>query len=302
MSAQPGGGQIRNFQICPFLGQADDSETSIAFPSAWNYCHHAYPIEAINLDHQQNVCLRPRHQFCVVFQHSKNEALPEELRYKSSLNGRQSNRLWTFLAILVLATALFFGGWTLATQILSKAPGQAASSTLPIVFMDTATPKSSPPLLPDVSQHPTLAPATTTPAWTPSPSVIPTITREFHNIDTLIGLNYLFRIHRVRQGETMQILAFREGTSVAALHAVNYKLSTPLRPRQMIVVPIFQKDVSDLPEFEAYRVTENIALDTLALNLGVDVEELKYYNGLNMEQYVYRGEWLVVPRGETGKK
>ena len=152
----------------------------------------------------------------------------------------------------------------------------------------------------DTSRLSTVVPASATPTLLPVPQVIPTISRQFHGIDTLIGLNHMFRIHRAAQGETLEILAIRDSTTVAALHAVNYKLSIPIRPRQMIVIPVFQKDVSDLPEFEAYRVVEDTTLENLSIELDVDVEALKLYNGLRFEQYVYHGEWLVVPRGEPG--
>ena len=80
------------------------------------------------------------------------------------------------------------------------------------------------------------------------------ITRVPRDIEALIGINYVFKIHRVKHGEKLELLAHANGTTAAAVFAVNYHLTTPLKVQQVIILPVNQIDVSDLPPFEPYRV------------------------------------------------
>jgi LysM repeat protein len=123
-------------------------------------------------------------------------------------------------------------------------------------------------------------------------------TRRPHAIDELAGVDFVFKIHRVLQGESMQDLAFANNVTVAALTAVNYKLDTSLFSGQVIIIPGSQMDVSGLPQFEAYRVTENITTELLAAQLLVDPAQLRYFNGLATSEHFVKNEWIIVPRGK----
>lgn len=43
-----------NNRTCPFLGLLDDADTSLDFPSVWNYCHRARPIAPRTLNTKVN--------------------------------------------------------------------------------------------------------------------------------------------------------------------------------------------------------------------------------------------------------
>ena len=128
--------------------------------------------------------------------------------------------------------------------------------------------------------------------------VTPTITRLPRDMGNLIGINPLFKIHRVKRGENLNVLAFANGTTSAAIVAVNYHLTTPLWAQQIIIIPVNQTDVSDLPPFEPYRVTEDTTTATVAEQLGVDADLLQYYNGLDTSDQLLADDWIVVPREE----
>ena len=135
-----------------------------------------------------------------------------------------------------------------------------------------------------------------TPSALPGAQPTATITRIPQELETLIGLNYIFKIHRVKQGESLDLLAQINGTTTAALFAVNYQLSTPLKAQQVIILPVNQSDVSGLPPFEPYRVAEDTSLATLAAEQGVDPTQIQFYNGLGNSDQLHAGEWIILPR------
>ena len=147
---------------------------------------------------------------------------------------------------------------------------------------------------------PALAAISSTPSVLSGSEPTATITRIPQGLETLIGLNYIFKIHRVRHGESIQLLAQTNGTTTAALFAVNYHLSTPLQAQQVIIIPVNQPDVSELPPFEPYRVAQDISLEALAAELGGDPTQIQYYNGLRNSDQLYAGEWIILPRAEAG--
>ncbi len=48
-------------QNCPYLGLHDDQRTSLAYPSAWNYCYRARPPASVSISHQIAACLCPEY-------------------------------------------------------------------------------------------------------------------------------------------------------------------------------------------------------------------------------------------------
>ena len=304
---------LENVRVCPFLGMPDDAQTALAFPSNWNCCHHCKPAAAIRLEHQRHYCLSPGHKNCPVYLQPAGQALARELRSRSPARRLAGGALWkVFLALFLGALAagflLGFGpsvvrffslGFpelperlplavhTPAPPPLSPSPGALASPTaarLPVGALPT--------------HLPTLVAGASTPSATPGPQPTATITRIPQGLETLIGLNYIFKIHRVRQGESIQLLAQTNGTTTAALFAVNYQLATPLRPQQVLIIPVNQPDVSDLPPFEPYRLAQDTSLEALAAELAADPTQIQFYNGLGNSDQLYAGEWIVVPREE----
>jgi len=299
------GGTQHPFEVsrtCPFLGLADDAQTPLAFPSDWNSCHYCKPVNSIKLDHQRIYCLSPNYKECIVYAQPIDNPLPREIRNRQPDRTQLDLRLGRIalvLAFLVLIIVLgflfsdqahsFLPPGFLEVQVLPSAPPTLRpvfTSTLELAFSPTSTPTKISTFFID-EQILTTPPST-------QPTV--TITRIPRGIETLIGINYIFKIHRLGYGEGLETLADSNGTTVAAIYAVNYNFSTPLQVQQVIIIPINQTDVSDLPPFEAYRVIRNISLEELATELDADPGQIQFYNGLGTSDQFLKSEWIIVPR------
>jgi hypothetical protein len=116
-----------------------------------------------------------------------------------------------------------------------------------------------------------------------------------------IGGDYKFVIHRVAGGESLDQYAQKYRTSVEAIHSVSYSLKTPLWVDALVIIPVGFTDAASLPRFEAYVVTgTGRTAETLALELGVDARELRYYNAILFGEVLRVGDWLLIPRGGGG--
>lgn len=62
----------------------DDPDTSLAYPSEWNYCYHASPPHPPNYEHQRVYCLSDTFSSCPFFRKEENSPLPEYIRLQVS--------------------------------------------------------------------------------------------------------------------------------------------------------------------------------------------------------------------------
>jgi len=53
---------------CQYVGLVNDAQSLAAYPSPMNFCHRLDKPKPIRLDYQQQYCLVPAHQRCLVFQ------------------------------------------------------------------------------------------------------------------------------------------------------------------------------------------------------------------------------------------
>jgi LysM repeat protein len=284
--------------ICPFLGTPGDFRTSLAFPSRSNYCHRCTPVVVVSLEHQKNRCLAGDYETCPAFLQPPNGALPHNLRNTKSVRSASRKTFWKFAFVIPVLLIIF--GWNFITR----------GGSFPIILFPQTSPSGfvSPTLLPisitpSPEQHLVpVSPITFTPSPMPTFSddlrsrVTPIITRSPHGMEDLIGVNYIFKIHRVQQGWDIQNLASYYNTTVAAVIAVNYKLTTPIYPGQVVIIPVNQKDVSGLPQFESYQVAKNITMEEISIQLNVDPEQLRYFNQLEISDQLMAKEWIIVPR------
>lgn len=305
---------VHDGRICPYLGLADDAQTSLAFPSAWNTCHRHQPGVVPSLHHQTEFCLVEQHAQCPVYLNAQ-ATLP---RYQRS--GAQTPRVRRspFLALLgglILIMALGGLGWTFLspgaflstpTSTLTFTPRPTRTSTLPPTFTFTAIPSitRTPSLTPTLgtvtaSLTPTrTATFTRTPSKTITPSRTPSQTQALskHSLEVPIGSKYPFLIHKVRVGENMNQYAEKYHTSVEAIVLVNHDLKTPLWVDTLVVIPVGFTDVAALPSFEAYLVTEKEqSVDALAKDLGVSAVDLSLYNAITAGEMLQPGDWILVP-------
>jgi LysM repeat protein len=121
----------------------------------------------------------------------------------------------------------------------------------------------------------------------------------FHALETPIGIEHQFIIHRILLGESLPLISTHYGTTVEAIQLVNSYIQIPLLVDFLVIIPVNQTDVSGLPAFEAYRVEKDTPVEELAQQLLVDPAVLKYYNDLKDGQVLTAGEWVLVPHTGT---
>ena len=343
-------------KTCPFLGMADDPATNTSFPSLWNHCHHAKPVEVVEFTHQGDYCLSENYIKCPVFLRKEKTSLPAQLRAPRGQFGKKRSLNWkTFLlvliivAVLVLAAIRFFlhgqiipmtgtvTTWTMEGSVDTLAAEEIATQTPPIrptetesdsanrvaltqtavmateitaspisTATNTLTPTKT--LTPTRTQTPTRTltstrtqtpTRTSTPTQTPTRTPTPTATLSpFQRaLDTPIGNDYKFIIHQVKSGENISQYATSYKTSVEAILRVNYSLNIPLWVDALVVIPVDFSAVAQMPYFQPYKVTTGgITIEALAKELGTDLGDFIYYNGLNSGERLQLGDWVLVPR------
>lgn len=156
---------------------------------------------------------------------------------------------------------------------------------------------------------------TLTPTRTPTPTrtVTPTLTRTrtttpsatpkpFQRaLDTPIGTKQKFIIHQIKSGESLSQYATTYKTSVEAILRVNYALFIPLWIDAFIVIPVDATAAAHLPYFQPYKVTAvGISAEVLAKELGADLNDFIYYNGIKPGEQLKAGDWLIIPRVAPG--
>ena len=203
-------------KICPFLGLKDDPDTSLSFPSLWNYCHRSKPIAVVRPEHQRNYCLADEYGNCPVYIQDQEAPLPLEIRAYRIKPIRKDKPVWK--VVLVLLVVILIGG-LVGLQILVQRPlsfsrftgtptpentatflpspsstpikatkviftptqPEIISSLLPFpspfLLFPSHSPTRTPTLTPSPTRTPTLTPSPTrTPTFTPSPTRTPTLT------------------------------------------------------------------------------------------------------------------------------
>ena len=123
--------------------------------------------------------------------------------------------------------------------------------------------------------------------------------RPLHALENPIGIDHPFIIHRILNGESLDSISEKFGTTPQNLRLVNYHLVIDLLINNLIIVPINQTDVSGLPAFAAYMVKENISVASLAQQLAIDPAVFMNYNDLQAAQVLGAGEWVLVPHIAT---
>jgi len=285
--------------ICPYLGMKDDPTTPVGYPSTYNVCHHTKRQEIPNLNYQRLTCLRARFAKCPIYNSEMAKRMPRSIRYRSNKLFNFSRKIKIILLIILLLIGIslifvFYHHWAsevnrallpswqktqelrtyqpLPTQPVTQIPGgNKTASTTPD---PTAT-------------------ATQQPSGTPTRRIIPSILA----LDSPIGADVKFIIHRAGSGESLFQYAREYNTNVDAIRAVNYNLPSILFVDWVVVIPVGINDPTGLPSFEAFQVTmRGLTVETLAEELSVELESLVNYNNLPMDYKFSPGEWILVPR------
>lgn len=322
-------------KYCPYLGLIDDPGTHMSFSSDWNCCHHANPVIAINNSHQQAFCLTEDYAKCPIYRSKDAIPMPAELSASKSQFSRKGKLNWKILLVgvlVIIAVALIINGFVNSRQNLFSETVPISTQSLATVTM---TITESPTIRPAFTSFPveallsenervmtfvaqtmspeptmTISPTvtkTTTPTLTltPTKTLTPTLKAtntstpepQKYELDTPIGKEYQFVIHKVKGGENLNQFATLYHTSVEAIIRVNYVLNIPLWVDALIVLPVDFTDVTQMPYFQPYEVTtDGITVETLTKELSTDLDDFLKYNMLAKGEQLNSGDWLLVPR------
>jgi hypothetical protein len=295
-------------EICPYLGLRNDPATFSAYPSSFNACYYVEPKAVPKLSHQEVYCLQPKHVECPIIKAPISQKMPKSFQLPS--DGLSSKtKLWlrigtgAFIVLIVLLAILLRNLWPpnglnsgnpTGATLTQSAMVQETLNALSLQGANTPTNSlegNGSEFFPLLTLQPTAAPSVT--------EVPPTATQinQPLALETPIGREYRFVIHRIQDGESILLYANWYGTSPNAIMAVNVDLTYPIQIGNLIVIPVDITDVTGIPAFEPYEVKGlQISVEELAEKLSVSFEDLIRYNNLATGYIIQPGEWVLVPR------
>lgn len=318
-------------RTCPALGLIDDDGTSLGFPSAWNCCYRSRPVSSPNLKHQEEFCLCEKYAECPIFLRGEQAPLPDELRAPRRRRRSFVRKYLPALTTVLILSAGAAGFLALRGGIIGLPARPQATETPVVLVAPTATqtplpatltpyPSLTMPVLPTDTPVPGTPTASLVPTSTPVPSVTPrpsatlrpsatprptatftatataTALLSPHRLEFPIGSDHKFIIHKLLKGENLALLETSYSTSVAAIEAVNYQLTNPIWVGALIVIPDGFKDVSGMPAFSPFQVTDTaITPDLLAKIFSANLDDLKRYNGIVNGEILHAGDWILIP-------
>lgn len=177
-----------------------------------------------------------------------------------------------------------------ATQ-LTGTQGAAASAAL-------AAPTTVVSVVPDVVSTglaPTGLAVESSPS--PGPPTSTAVSRCGHQLDEAFGLGRKFIVHRIQEGDTLGTYETAYQTDSATIQRVNAHAIEPLRPNEIIVIPVGQRAVDGVPAFEAFELSESqTTVGKIATMLdSTNLDEFLLYNAITTKCPYFSG-WVIVPR------
>jgi len=286
--------------ICPHLALRGDTDSYAAFPSSINACFRgSHPVTPM-IAHQRFFCLTQNHIDCPFYKNKEERKFPKDIQYKTAgLSRKQKGLLLIgisgFLIVMVFLFFIFGEGWQNLQKNFVPTQTQNAVSIPTEVgqrFLFTDTPQIEEAIGTEVTPG-SFESSPTAILLIPSPTNIDPVLA----LDTPIGGEYQFIIHRVLEGESLQYYADLYKTSVEAILDVNEDIVLPLWVGSMVVIPINTVDVANFPSFFPHQIREEgTTIGALADELVVPIEEMTFYNNIDSEHILHEGEWLLIPR------
>jgi hypothetical protein len=221
---------------CPHLGLLDDGDKSLTFPSLSSGCHCCRPVAVPNLRHQVEYCLSEDYCQCPVYLRQPSpDPLPGHLRAHQN-HANQFGRslahpfIFSIIGIMVLITL----GWFLGVPGLSMLWTSPTAVTTLTVSLSRTSPSavaiSVIPSLTSTADHTSDLFVTNSPIPVTSHTLtdIPTSSRistsaaspSKRHLETPLGTEYKFLIHKVSGGENFNLYADKYDTSVEAIVTV----------------------------------------------------------------------------------
>ena len=227
-------------RICPLLGQIDDPETSLAFPSEFNYCHGAVPLSVPSLDYQMSHCLAAAFTQCPLYANKEKGPLPAEIRLlgnKATISLANSPLLRILGAILIAAVVFLIGwfGFSGLAKSLGSSNGGKTNAIVPVIPTLTPFGPASTHTLP---HFPTLTPQPSdTPTETQTPPLVVVIANT-PRPQASCGRPSGWVTYTIQPNDTLSQLGRAYGVSVAQLQNANCMgSSTILHVGKTLYVP-----------------------------------------------------------------
>jgi len=228
--------------------------------------------------------------------------MPEDIRYRSQRYKDPKFYLNLGLIILFLivitlgvifnkfwlpkVNAFIIPDWQKTQQARPEIVLPASTSTERVIAHSTPTNTIQPTLTPSLM-----------PTLTESPEPTVEESNQILELDSPIGHENKFIIHRAVAGETLGLYATQYNTTVSAIRAINYQLPTVLYIDQILVIPVDITDVYKLPVFETFQISgDGLTVPELVEELRVDMDAFRLHNNIPMNYVFKSGEWVLVPR------
>ena len=210
-------------------------------------------------------------------------------------DGSRKNRKKKLPRIYILTALILVVGiagvWLLSNNGLAS-NSVSETKTAPVVFTQPSTE-----LFATLTATNTPQPTKT---MTPLPPTTTATLPPLHMIETPIGLERQFVVHRVLEGEGFISIAATYNTNEDAIRAVNYALGDSLWADTVLVIPLGQTDVSGIPPMSGFLVSdEGMTIEALALEQNVDAALLRELNALPEGYILHQGEWVLIPHEMT---
>jgi LysM repeat protein len=238
---------------CPFLGLRDDPETCKLFPSEYNCCRRAQPVEPVTLAHQAAFCLSAQHFRCPVFIDKTIGPLPAPI---SAVPRPTGNWRWAAVSLTAFALAILLGfiGWQSGLPALPL----ATDASTPVFTAEPSPLPAMPVVLP--SETPPPPPPTNTPEPPPSGTTAtaqPTEATGDTATSSVCVSPSGWVIYTVQRGDTLSALSAALGVSMADLQKANCLwTNTNLFTGQRLYVPSLPHSTAGIPTITPARSTE----------------------------------------------
>ncbi len=264
--------------VCPFLGLQNDVQTHFTVPDERHVCHQTNSGQAIHPDYQGQCCLTGGFRACKGYTTGWKHGLPRGVRLKNRrLPASNLQAVIRLAALAVVAAAMAF----LLFQAHAASPGPV--QTLPVtvpVPTQTLTP------IPTIIVTATLPPSET-------PTELPLTPTAGPLAETPFGTARQWLVHRVVRGESLEMIAQRYATTVEVLRAVNYFVAGGLWADTSVVICMGCVDASGLPMLQPVWIEVDIRVDDLAVQYGMNSDELREWNGVEGD-WILAGRWVIV--------
>ena len=231
----------------------------------------------------------------------------------AKLKQSSSDFVWNIVGVLAAATLILYMASTYFSVDVSGfipvsgggAPVFEVATARPALIADVPTASDLPTItvtpLAQASdtEQPTAANThlpTDTPTATPTEEPFPLVLLRY-------GPDTQFTLHQLQPGESYTFLADLYQTASVVLEILNYnKEGKSLWVGQyVVVIPGLMSFPSDLPAFTVLRITKQTRLQDLAVEYGVSVDELRFYNALDADVISVEMQVLLVPVSVEGE-